>query len=142
MIELDLTLDIDASPDTVFQRWSDPAARDRWQSGVQDLRVEGEAGAATWRFAQSALGRNQLMEGRFEVFEPGRRWVEVTTSGSVRIRVEVQLEPRGDGCRARTRVQVELGGTLGRLGERVARVPIKRQAEGDQQRVKALVEGG
>lgn len=141
MIEFELKLQVDKPVEQVFDVWADPAGKPRWQSGVEDMRVTGEGQSAVWRFTQKALGKAAPMKGRFVRFERPHRFEEETRSGPLLTRVTVELTDAGGRTQARTKVQIELGGTLGRLGETVARIPIQRQADGDQQRLRALIEG-
>ena len=142
MIEFELTLRVDRPLDEVFGIWADPGRIPTWQGSAESVQVQGEPGpGCSWSVVRRTLGTRQTMTARYTAFEPGRRLVEEGIAGPAKSRAETLFEASGAGTSVRTRVSVELGGALGRLGARVTKGSIIKQAREDQQRLKALIEG-
>jgi len=141
MIRFELSLHVARPLDEVFAYWSDPHNLPRWQSGIQGIEVDGEVGAGCrWTVQRKALGKTASMRGGYTAFEPNARLCERTKAGPVLTTIDSRFAASGSGTTVTTSVEVELGGALGRLGEKVAKVPIRKQAEGDQARLKKLLE--
>ena len=143
MITFDLSLDIARPLDTVFAWWSDPSNLPEWQSGIVKVDWEGgEVGkGARYTVHRKALGMTQEMRTTLVEFEPGVRVVERARGGPATNTVTTVFEatPSG-GTRMSTHVEVDLGGVLGRLGDKLAGGKVKSQAAGDQKRLKQCLE--
>lgn len=141
MIEFELELRVKKPLDEVFAWWSDPRNVPAWQGSAESVSVTGEPGVGcSWAVVRRTLGTRQTMTARYTEFEAGRRTVEEGTAGPAKSRAETTFAADGAATTVRTRVSVELGGALGRLGARVARGSIIKQAKEDQQRIKKLLE--
>ena len=129
----------------VFSYWSNPDNIPRWQGGVVSYRRDGDASAPVgvgtrYVVVRKALGMQQETRGEYTAFESGRRIVEQVTAGPASYTVETTFTDLGAQTRVDVDTRLELGGMMGRLGEKVAKVPIRKQAEGDQARLKKLLE--
>ncbi len=142
MIRFDLSLHIARPLEDVFAFWADPNNLPKWQSGIVSIAVDGDVGrGCRWTLERKALGKTAKMRGGYTAYEDNTRLCERTKAGPVVTTVDSTFHADGGGTRIDTKVEVELGGTLGRLGEKVAKGPIRKQAEGDQKRLKQLLEG-
>ena len=141
MIAFDLSLRIARPPEDVFAFWSDPERIPRWQGSAEDVCLDAPPGpGCSWTVTRRTLGTRQAMKSRYTAFEAGRRLVEEGQAGPATTVIETRFLPDGSGTRVETRVSVELGGALGRLGEKLASGSIRKQAQEDQARLKALIE--
>ena len=128
----------------VFAYWSDPDHIPAWQGGVVSYRREdtGPVGVGTRYIAvRKALGLQQETRGEYTAFVPGQRLVESVKAGPASYTVETTFAADGPAAtRVTVETRIELGGALGRLGEKMALRPIRSQAEADHARIKALLE--
>ncbi len=142
VIRFELSLTIARPRDEVFAWWSDPANIPAWQSGVTGVDDDGApAGVGKrWTVHRKALGLKQQMRAEILEFDAGRRVVERATGGPATNTVTTRFEDAGGQTRMLTTVEVDLGGALGRIGGKLAGGKIRKQAEGDQQRLKQVLE--
>ncbi len=142
MIVFDLVLDIARPRADVFAWWSDPRNLPRWQSGVVRVDWDGDAVSkgARYTVVRKALGMEQEMRVTLTEFEDGVRVVEKARGGPAKNTVTTTFSDAGGGTRMTTRVEVDLGGVLGRFGDKLAAGKVKKQAAGDQQRLKQVLE--
>jgi len=142
MIVFDLVLDIARPRAEVFAWWSDPHNLPQWQSGV--VRVDWDGGAVSkgsrFTVVRKALGMEQEMRVTLTEFEDGVRVVEKGRGGPAKNTITTSFADAGSGTRMTTRVEVDLGGVLGRFGDKLAAGKVKKQAAGDQQRLKQVLE--
>ncbi|MEM9781519.1 MAG: SRPBCC domain-containing protein [Pseudomonadota bacterium] len=104
-----LSRDIAASPERVFEIWTDPKAMMRWfgLDGITNLEAgfEPHVGGRWFSKGRDPHGNVFSMEGTVTAFEPGRRlgqlWAYVGADGERgnETAVEVLFEPIDTGCR-------------------------------------------
>lgn len=145
MIEFKNSVTVRKPLDEVFAFWSDPDNIPRWQGGVISYRRDSDAGApigvgTKYVITRKALGMQQETRGAYTAFEPGRRMVEQVTAGPASYTVETRFTDLGGQTRVDVETRLELGGMMGRLGEKVAARPVKKQALDDHARIKKLLE--
>ncbi len=141
MIEFDMTLRVNKPLDEVFAYWADPANVPSWQGSAESVSVDGEVGVGcSWTVVRRTLGTRQSMKAQYTAFEPACRLVEEGVGGPAKSRAETSFSADGAATLVRTSVTVDLGGALGRLGARMAKGSIIKQAKEDQQRLKQLIE--
>ncbi|MCO4771591.1 MAG: SRPBCC family protein [Deltaproteobacteria bacterium] len=142
MIIFDLSLEIAAPRADVFAWWSDPHNIPKWQSGVVRVDFEGEAGkGARYTVVRKALGMTQEMRTTIIDFVDGERLVEKARGGPATNSITTTFTDAGGGrTRMDSHVEIDLGGVLGRLGDKLAAGKLKSQAKSDQQRLKKVLE--
>ena len=143
MIRFELSLEIRRPRSEVFAFWSDPQNLAAWQSGVVEVKADaGPVGRGTrYTVVRKALGMTQEMRTTLVEFEAEQRVVETARGGPAKHTVTTVFSELPAGrTRLDTIVEVDLGGLLGRIGDKLAAGKIKAQAEGDQARLKALLE--
>lgn len=142
MITFELSLFIDRPRDDVFAWWVDPSNLPRWQSGV--VRVDWEGGpvqkGSRYTVVRKALGMTQEMRTTLVQLDPGVRVVEKGRGGPATNTVTTTFSDENGGTRMQTKVEVDLGGVLGRLGDKLAAGKVRKQAEGDQKKLKQVLE--
>lgn len=129
----------------VFAYWSDPDNIPRWQGGVVSYRRDGNAsepvGVGTrYVVVRKALGMQQETQGEYTTFEADRRIVEKVSAGPASYTIETRFTSLGRQTRVDVDTHLELGGLMGRLGEKVAARPVKKQAAEDHARIKKILE--
>lgn len=143
MIAFELSLDIDRPLADVFAWWADPNNIPIWQSGVTCVDYDGGAPGRGSRYTvhRKALGMTQQMRTTLVEFEENVRVVENSRGGPATNTVTTTFEELSPGrTQMATTVQVDLGGVLGRFGDKLAGGKVKSQAAGDQQRLKQALE--
>jgi uncharacterized membrane protein len=143
MIVFDLSLDIERPLADVFGWWCDPSNLPKWQSGVTGVDWDGSPPAKGSRYTvhRKALGLSQDMRTTLVEFEPGVRVVEKARGGPATNTVTTTFsEVRPGLTRIETHVEVDLGGVLGRFGDKLAAGKVKSQAVGDQKKLKQCLE--
>jgi len=142
VIDLESSIQIDASPDEVYDMWTNYENFPRFMSNVSEVRdlgqrrshwvVRGPAGA---RFAFNAILTERVRPQRLAWrTEPG---AEVEQSGSV------EFEPWRGGTRVTVRISyAPPAGTLGQGVAMLLGSNPKRQLKDDLARMKALIERG
>lgn len=146
MIEFKNSVTIRKPLSEVFAFWSNPDNIPQWQGGVVSYRRDGDGSApvgvgTAYVITRKALGMQQETRGAYTAFEPGSRVVEQVTAGPASYTVETRFTDLGSQTRVDVETKLELGGMMGRLGERVAARPVKKQATDDHARIKQLLEG-
>jgi uncharacterized protein YndB with AHSA1/START domain len=129
----------------VFAYWADPDNIPRWQGGVVSYRRDGDAsqpvGVGTrYVIVRKALGMQQETQGEYTAFEAERRIVEKVAAGPASYTIETRFTALGGQTRVDVDTRLELGGLMGRLGEKVAARPVKKQAAVDHARIKQILE--
>ncbi|NLE77101.1 MAG: SRPBCC family protein [Chloroflexi bacterium] len=139
------TIYIDRPPEAVTAALLEPAKMPLWTSDLDHFEVisgqPGHVGAkGLAHYVQD--GRPYVMEDLLLVAEPNRRYVSRISMEALTAEIETTLEPSGPG----TQVTIRWSGVgrppLLRLLLPFMRRSIARQAQGDLQKLKALVEGG
>ena len=95
-----------------------------------------------YTIVRKALGMQQETAGTYTVFEPGQRIVEQVSAGPASYTVETRFTDLGGQTRVDVETHLELGGLMGRLGEKMAARPVKKQAADDHARIKQILERG
>jgi len=143
MIVFELSLDIARPLADVFAWWADPNNIPKWQSGVTQVDYDGGTLGKGSRYTvhRKALGMTQEMRTTLVEFEENVRVVERARGGPATNTVTTTFREDGPGrTQIATQVQVDLGGVLGRFGDKLAGGKVKSQAAGDQQRLKQALE--
>lgn len=103
MTEVRLERVVAATPQRVFDAWTDPAVMRRWYCPNPDMHLEVTGDAVVGGAFRVDMGHGaHVVEGVWTDLEPGRlvaftwRW---TTSEVPASRVRVELTPEGDGTR-------------------------------------------
>lgn len=142
MIVFDLSLEIARPRDEVFSWWADPRNLTKWQTGIVRVDFDGEATkGARFTVVRKALGMTQEMRTTLVEFVPGERVVEKARGGPATNTVTTTFEDAGPGrTRMSSHVEIDLGGALGRLGDKLAAGKLEKQARDNQKRLKKLLE--
>ncbi|MEM7499212.1 MAG: SRPBCC domain-containing protein [Pseudomonadota bacterium] len=109
--EVTISRDIAASPERVFEIWTDPQAMMHWfgKDGMTsiDMAFEAEEGGHWHARARNADGETFRILGRILAIEPARRllqsWTYEAPDGTLgnETEVEILFEPSAKGCRVR-----------------------------------------
>ena len=142
-MEVTASINIDRSPQEVFDYLADMSNNPKWQNGMQ---------ACTWTsepplrlgstYDQEAKFLGKRIVSSFEVveFEPGERIRIRTTSGTMPIDVTRQVAPsENGGTEVRAVVRGEPTGLL-RLAKPVMRLLVQTSVHRDYRRLKQLLE--
>jgi|GEM_PF-3579570 len=143
MITFELSLEIARPLADVFAWWSDPLNIPAWQSGISKVDWEGGPVGKGSRYTvhRKALGMTQEMRTTLVEFEQDALVVEKARGGPATNTVTTMFSaPSPTTTRIETRVEVDLGGVLGRFGDKLAGGKVKSQAQGDQKRLKQALE--
>jgi carbon monoxide dehydrogenase subunit G len=144
-VRAERTVELEASPERVYDVVMDPDRLDEWvtihdhledaPSGrlregselTQTLRLAGRKFKVRWTVVQNERCRRVVWEGKGPVASHAR--------------VVYEFEPNGEGTRFSYANEYELpGGPLGRLAERTVSRMTKKALDGSLQRLKSLVE--
>ena len=94
----------------------------------------------TYAITRKAIGLKQETSGAYTAFEKDRRFAEAITAGPAKYTIETVFTAVGGTTRVDVETTIDLGRLLGRLGAKAAQRPIRKQAEQDHAKVKALIE--
>ncbi|MEL6347352.1 MAG: SRPBCC family protein [Myxococcota bacterium] len=144
MIEFTSALTVRRPLADVFAFWANPDNIPRWQSGVIGYRREtaDPIGVGTvYVVTRKALGRQTETRGELTRFEEHQRVVESVKAGPASFTIDTRFAAV-DAATTRVTVEtrIELGGLLGKIGERMAGRPIRKQAENDHDKIKQILE--
>lgn len=141
-----VTIDINASPEQVFQWIVEPARSRQWLPNlVEDENIhetENKVGS-TWRQVYEENGRRMEMFGITTVYEPNKRMCCVIKGSMFDLDVDYQLENLGNSTRLTQCSQVTMKGFFKLLGLLIAPMMKKaqtKQAEDCFRTLKQLVE--
>ncbi|MFT4975199.1 MAG: hypothetical protein ACI8S6_001086 [Myxococcota bacterium] len=145
MISFSSSLTIKKPLAEVFAFWSDPDNIPRWQGGVVSYRRDSAPaqplGVGTrYTVVRKALGMQQETHGEYTAFEPLARIVEKVAAGPASYTVETRFTDLNNQTRVDVSTDLELGGMMGRLGEKLAARPVKKQATEDHARICKMLE--
>jgi carbon monoxide dehydrogenase subunit G len=140
VIRVELALEIERSPQQVFDFLVDVDRVPEWQSSAVSSHADGPMGVgARIHETRRLLGREAHTEFEVSAFDPPRRLTIRTISGPVEVDVDHRLENHRDGTLLHVVAQADSGLMFG-----LARPVIKRQAERevrrDFKRLKELLE--
>ena len=137
-------LRIERPPREVFAFLTELGNVPRWQSGVKDVRPEGEGELAVGsRFLEVREFMGRRAESTLEVtaLEPEREFSIRVVEGPIPFAVRHLLAPEATGTRLTVRGEGEPGGVL-KLGGGLVAGAVKRQSGADLARLKRLLGGG
>ncbi|MDG1478108.1 MAG: SRPBCC family protein [Myxococcota bacterium] len=143
MIHFSLSQTIRRPLAEVFDYWANPDNIPAWQSGIVSYRrtSTGPVGVGTtYAITRKAIGLKQETSGAYTAFEKDRRFAEAITAGPAKYTIETVFTAVGGTTRVDVETTIDLGRLLGRLGAKAAQRPIRKQAEQDHAKVKALIE--
>lgn len=127
-------------PEEVFAFLADVRNLPRWQTGIVDLRAEGEpALGARHVEVRSLLGKH--VEATLEVtaYEPPRRLDLTVVEGPLKLRVAHTLEPADGGTLLRVEGEGEPGKLFRFAGPLLAKA-VEKQTRDDLARLKQVLE--
>ena len=135
-----LTTDIDATPEEVFDLYTDPDRRSEWNPVVRSVTIESGAidEAGSRYVVETRYGRMQV-----EVLEVDRphRYRLRERSGMMESEAEIRLEPLPGGrCRVVTQATFVRAGLAGRLLTPLLTMAGSWWARGELRRLKAVAE--
>lgn len=142
VIDLQKSIYIQASPETVFDEWSRYENFPHFMSNVQDVRDLGN-GRSHWIVSGPAGTRIEWDASMTESVRPQRLAWNSEPNASVQHSGTVHFEPSGDGTRVT--VQMLYSPPAGKLGHAFASLfngNPKRQMEEDLMRMKSYIESG
>ncbi|HJV73939.1 MAG TPA: SRPBCC family protein [Noviherbaspirillum sp.] len=142
VIDLQKSIYIQASPETVFDEWSRYENFPHFMSNVQDVRDLGN-GRSHWIVSGPAGTRIEWDASMTESVRPQRLAWNSEPNATVQHSGTVHFEPSGDGTRVT--VQMLYSPPAGKLGHAFASLfngNPKRQMEEDLMRMKSYIESG
>jgi carbon monoxide dehydrogenase subunit G len=142
VIRIELTVEIERSPDDVFQLLSDIDRLPEWQASAVEAYTEGplaEGSHVTEK--RRLLGREVDSELAVVAYEPPRRLTLRSLGGPVNFTVDHELVQKGGGTQLTFVAEAEPGALL-RLAERVLARKAEQQFRQDFDRLKELLEAG
>jgi hypothetical protein len=95
-----------ATPQAIWGLFRDVDGWRRWNSGIEDVRLEGPFAEGTW-FTMKVPGQDPLRSRLLEVWE-NSGFVDETRVGDLVVRVMHRIS--GDGCRTRVTYEVHAEG--------------------------------
>jgi uncharacterized protein YndB with AHSA1/START domain len=139
-VRAEISLEIDRSPEEVFEYLTDVANLPLWQSGVQAVEPDGPLRAGA-RFVESRrlLGRDLRTTIEITDFEPPRLFTLRALDAPVAFTVRHELEPSPGGTRLTVVGETGAGFPLGLAGGLLKR-RAEHQFRGDFERLKRLLE--
>ena len=143
MIQFSLSQTIDRPVEAVFAYWANPDNVPDWQGGVVSYRrtSSGPLGVGTtYAITRKALGLRQETTGEITAYESNHRLCERIAAGPAQYTIETRFTRQGAATRVDVQTQIDLSALLGRLGEKAASRPIRKQAAQDHARIKAILE--
>jgi carbon monoxide dehydrogenase subunit G len=142
VIEFDHVEEIERPPEEVFAYVTDVANLPRWQSGVQEARVDGEMRkGATVRERRRLLGRELTTTLEVSEYDPGRRFSLRARSGPLPFEVQHSFEPSGHGTRLVFHGKADPPGLL-RFTQGMLKQVAEREFRGYFKALKQLLERG
>ena len=142
MIKLEHEVVIERPLEEVFGYVSDPSRVPEWQSGVLEVRKDGDEpmrAGLRWREVRTFMGRR--VEGTLEAtaYEPNTEFALRVVSGPIPLRVRQRFESTDGGTRISIVAEGEPGGVF-KFGERLVRRAAERQLKGDFAKLKDVLE--
>jgi uncharacterized membrane protein len=144
MIEVRVEIDVDLSPNEVFDFWAEWSNNPRWQRGMESciwtseppLRV-----GSTYEQRASLLGRPILSSFEVVEYEPGTKVRIRTTKSTLPLDITRQVSPGADGgTTLHATIRGEPSGPM-RLLNPLMRRMVRRNVLEDYRRLKELLEG-
>jgi carbon monoxide dehydrogenase subunit G len=117
----------------VFAYLSDPANLPEWQSGVVEIRKDGEH---HFKEVRRVLGREVTSDVEVTALDPPRRFDLAVRSGPLTVQVSHTLEAAGD----ETQLRVAGEANAGLMGPLVGR-KLEKQVHQDFAKLKSVLEG-
>jgi carbon monoxide dehydrogenase subunit G len=144
--DLELTIDVAATPAAVWAAISDPDRIPEWltvHDGFEDVPQELDEGAELRQHVAVGDVGSEL-RWTVERSEPERRLVlRGDARKGVSVRVEILLEPDGETTRIVSATDYDLpGGPVGRIAGKVVEPKAREEAWSSLERLRALVEPG
>ena len=142
MIKKEASVIIDRPIEEVFAFVSDPLTGPQWQSGLFEVRrtTPGSLGIGSQFIAvRKFLGRK--LEGNIEIteFDPNRKYVMKSLTGSVPFQDTYHFESVTEGTRITNSIELYTSGFMG-LAEPIIAVNLKRDMESGFTDLKTLLE--
>ena len=139
-MKIDLTIDIDRTPEDVFAYLTDPENLPEWQASALECRWEGaRAAGARIHERRTFLGREVTSEVEVTAYEPDRRFALRSLAGPLPFEAVHVLEPRDGGTRLVFHGNAEPGRFF-KLGGSMVRRAAERQFRTDFERLKGILE--
>jgi carbon monoxide dehydrogenase subunit G len=140
------SIEVKRRPEDVFAYLDDLERHSEWQPEIisTNVETEGPVRVGTRVHEMRTLGRRE-MDSSYEITEhdPPRKSSFRGTVGSVRPVGTVSVEPVGDGSSSRVTIEFNLvGHGMGKLIAPLARRQAPKVIEGNQQKLKEMLEGG
>lgn len=141
--DMEIRLDevIAAPPEHVFQFFSDPRQRPRWQRSLSEVSMltPGEPGLGTrWRESPGGLGAVTL---EIVAYEPPRQWAERGSSALGELELTLRFTPEGTGTRVTLSATLSFPSVLW-IGARLIKPLIVREIRNDMARAARILEHG
>jgi uncharacterized protein YndB with AHSA1/START domain len=142
VIRVEVALEIERSPQEVFDYLADVDRVPEWQSSAVRSHADRPLGlGAHIHETRRLLGREAHTELQVSAFDPPSRLALRTINGPIKVDVDHRLEARGDGTLLHVVAEADPGSML-RLAKPVLERQAEREVRGDFNRLKELVENG
>jgi uncharacterized protein YndB with AHSA1/START domain len=142
VIRVEVALEIERSPQEVFDYLTDVDRVPEWQASALESHADGPLGVgARIHETRRLLGRDAHTELEVSAFDPPRRLTLNTISGPVKVDIDHRLETHGDGTLLHVVAEADPGLMLG-FARPVIERQAKREVRGDFDRLKELLERG
>ena len=105
MWEYEHSVETTASPEAVWQHWSDMAAWPTWNAGIAALEINGPFEVGT-TFTMTAPGDNDPVTMQLTEIVPGELFTDVMDAGDFIVRTVHRLEPAASGTRITYRTEI------------------------------------
>ena len=140
MIRAEKSTVIRRSAEDVFAYVGDQTNAVHWQAGLVEVQrlTDGPVGVGTrHRIVRTFMGRRLAVENEYVAFEPGRRVVFRTTSGSMPLEASYPVEPAEGGSRITSTIEMDASGFLS-LAEPLIAVGLRREMDAAFRELKRL----
>jgi uncharacterized protein YndB with AHSA1/START domain len=142
VIRVEVALEIERSPQEVFDYLTDVDRVPEWQASALESHADGPLGVgARIHETRRLLGRDAHTELEVSAFDPPKRLTLNTISGPVKVDIDHRLETHGDGTLLHVVAEADPGLMLG-FARPVIERQAKREVRGDFDRLKELLERG
>ena len=142
MITVNISVDINRSPDEVFDFLSDFENNPKWQNGMKNCTWTSEPPlrvGSTYSQEASFLGRPIVSHFEVIAYEPGRMVKATSPTGTFPITFTRSVEPHGVGTRVKALIEGDSGGVF-KIAEPLMAPLVRKSIEADYVRLKELLE--
>jgi uncharacterized protein YndB with AHSA1/START domain len=105
MWQYELSIETLASPDAVWQLWSDIARWPEWNEGIEKITIDGPFAAGT-TVTMTAPGEDEPVRLRRAEIVPGELFADEMAADGFAVRTEHRLDPAGGGTRITYRTRI------------------------------------